>query len=79
MHREMLDDRAEGEGREEDQCRPSITITPTTRPTNSGLSVGKVPAETGTIFLRTSEPATASIGTIIRKRPMSIARPRWSL
>ena len=52
-----------------------ITITPTTRPTNSGLSVGKVPAETGTIFFCTSEPAIASIGMIIRKRPMNIARP----
>ena len=29
----------------------------------------------GTVFLAASEPAIASIGTIIRKRPISIARP----
>ena len=40
------------------------------------LRDGKVPAELGTIFFAASEPATASIGTIIRKRPMNIARPR---
>ena len=34
--------------------------------------------ETGTIFFCTSEPAIASIGIIIRKRPMNIARPRVS-
>ena len=39
------------------------------------VSVGKVPAEGGTIFFAASEPAIASIGTIIRKRPMNIARP----
>ena len=52
-----------------------IKITPTTSPTNSGPSVGKVPEEGGTIYLVTNEPATASIGTIIRKRPISIAAP----
>ncbi len=35
--------------------------------------VGNVPAEAGTIFFAASEPATAIIGTIIRKRPMNIA------
>src|ERR1700722_4759534 len=52
-----------------------ITITPINRPTKRPLSVGNVPAEGGTIFLAASEPAMASIGTIIRKRPMNIARP----
>src|SRR4051794_484152 len=55
---------------------PVIRITPTTRPTNRPPSVGKVPADVGTIFLVASDPAMASIGTIIRKRPMNIARPR---
>ena len=30
----------------------------------------------GTIFLAASEPATAIIGTMNRKRPISIAKPR---
>ena len=47
-----------------------------TRPTNRPPSVGKVPAEVGTIFLAASDPAIASIGMIIRKRPMNIASPR---
>ena len=37
---------------------------------------GKVPALGGAIFFAASEPARAMIGTIIRKRPNSIARPR---
>ncbi len=54
---------------------PTMRIVPTSRPTNSAPWVGNVPAEAGTIFFAASEPATASIGTIIRKRPISIARP----
>src|ERR1700722_17229823 len=54
---------------------PVIRITPTTRPTNRPPSVGNVPADVGTIFLRTKDPAIASIGMIIRKRPMNIASP----
>ena len=53
-----------------------IRITPITRPTNRPPWVGNVPAEAGTIFLAASDPAMASIGMIIRKRPMNIARPR---
>ena len=41
--------------------------------------VGKVPADGGSTFLVTSEPAIAMIGMIIRKRPISIARPRVRL
>ena len=40
-----------------------MTITPTSRPTNSGPSVGKVPAEAGTFFFAASEPASARTGT----------------
>ena len=40
-----------------------MTITPTKRPTNSGPSVGKVPAEAGIFFYAASEPANASTGT----------------
>ena len=42
---------------------------------NSGVSVGKVPADAGAGCLRASEPAIASTGTIRRNRPTSIARP----
>ena len=40
-----------------------MTITPTSSPTNSGPSVGKVPAEAGTYCFAASEPAIASTGT----------------
>ncbi len=49
------------------------------RPTKRPLSVGNVPAEAGTIFFAAREPAIASIGTIIKKRPMNIARPSAEL
>ena len=70
----MLDDRAERERREigetaDDQDHADEQADEE-RPV-----VGNVPAEAGTIFLAASEPAIASIGTIIRKRPISIARP----
>jgi hypothetical protein len=54
---------------------PTITITPTSRLTNSGPWVGKVPAETGTSFFCARLPAAASKGIIIRKRPNSMAIP----
>src|SRR5215470_3581792 len=52
---------------------PTITITPTTRPTNSPPVVGNVPADAGTVFLAASEPAIAMAGMIIQKRPTSMA------
>src|SRR5215468_6927480 len=42
---------------------PTMTMTPTTRPTNRVPVVGKVPADGGTDFLTTSEPAIATAGT----------------
>ncbi len=54
---------------------PTTMITSTVRPMNSGVAVGKVPAESGSVFLLASRPATASIGSIVRKRPISMARP----
>ena len=36
------------------------------------MSVGNVPADGGTRCLRTSEPASASVGMIRKKRPTSI-------
>src|SRR5262249_9344850 len=52
---------------------PMITMTPTTRPTNSPPVVGNVPAEGGTDFFSASEPAMAMAGMIIQNRPTSIA------
>ena len=52
---------------------PTMTITPTTRPTNRPPVVGNVPAEAGTVFLAASEPAIAMAGMIIQKRPTNIA------
>ena len=43
-----------------------IRITPTSRPTNRPPVVGKVPADAGTVFLATSEPAIAIIGTMTK-------------
>src|SRR5215467_9940216 len=52
---------------------PTMTITPTTRPTNRVPVVGNVPADGGTSFFAASEPAIAMAGTIIMKRPTNIA------
>src|SRR2546421_864331 len=56
--------------------RPAtINVTPITRPLNSGVCVGNVPAVTGTAFLRAIDPAMASTGMMRKKRPTSIASP----
>src|SRR4029077_4403069 len=52
---------------------PTMTTTPTTRPTKSPPVVGNVPAEAGTDFLAASEPAIAIAGMIIQNRPTPIA------
>ena len=49
------------------------------RPTKRPPSVGNVPAEGGTIFFMASERRLASIGTIMRNRPISIANPTVTL
>ena len=41
----------------------------------SGVVTGNVPKLGGTTFLRARFPATASTGTIIMKRPKSVAKP----
>ena len=54
--------------------RPAVRmITPTSRTTNVGPSVRKVPAETGAVFLPASEPARASAASSGAKRPNSRA------
>src|SRR5205085_910497 len=51
---------------------PMMMITPMTSTTNRGVCVGNVPADGGTCFSRTSEPASASVGMIRKNLPNSI-------
>ena len=52
-----------------------ISTTPTSRPTNSGRLVGKVPADGARSFFCASDPATANSGMTMMNRPISIANP----
>src|SRR5207244_7216567 len=52
---------------------PTMTMTPTSSAENSGVVTGNVPADAGTRFLRPRLPAIASIGMIMKKRPIGIA------
>src|SRR6185437_12033192 len=52
-----------------------ITTTPSNRKVNNGECVGNVPKPAGTVFLPTMAPAIAIAGTIMKKRPKSIAKP----
>ena len=54
---------------------PMIRMTLTNSTMNVPPLVGNVPLDGGTTFLATSEPATAIIGTMNRKRPNSMDRP----
>ena len=54
---------------------PTITMTPTNKAANSGVVTGKVPSDGGTRALAPRLPASASIGTMTRNRPISIATP----
>ena len=42
---------------------------------NSGVVTGNVPSDGGTYFFCARLPAIASIGMIIRKRPISMVKP----
>src|SRR5579885_3654857 len=52
-----------------------ITVTDSSSPRNSGVSVRKVPAVAGTTCLRTIDPPMASTGMMVKNRPTSIVRP----
>src|SRR5690349_24250511 len=54
---------------------PTITITLTSSVVNNGVVTGNVPSDGGMIFLRARFPAMASIGTIMKNLPTSIATP----
>ena len=43
--------------------------------TKSGVVTGNVPADSGAMRFSARNPAAASIGTCIAKRPMSVAKP----
>src|SRR5450759_2156603 len=58
---------------------PTSRTVPTSSVVKSGPETGKVPALDATRFLRASEPASARIGTIMAKRPNSVARPSVAL
>ncbi len=77
-HREMLDDGTERERREVGEAADDQDHADQQADKQSPL-VGKVPSDGGTIFLAASDPAAASIGIIIRKRPTSIAMPSVEL
>ena len=70
----MFDDGTERQGREEDQAADDHDDAD--QQTDEKAAIGRESAgRGGTIFLPASDPAMASIGTIIRNRPMHIARP----
>ena len=54
---------------------PTMRMTQTRRAANNGPVTGKVPSEGGTRFFRPRLPAIASIGTIMKNRPMSVSSP----
>src|SRR4051794_14111305 len=58
---------------------PTMTMTPTSSEEKSALVTGNVPADAGITFLRLNDPAMASGGMIMKKRPNSIATPSVEL
>src|SRR5437868_13336422 len=50
----------------------TISTTPITSTTKSGVCVGNVPADGGTGRLRTSTPASARVGMIRKNRPTNM-------
>ncbi len=75
MHQEMFDDRPERQARGKTSVRRPVKSLPTSKVVKSGPETGKVPELVATSFLRASEPASARIGTIMAKRPKSVANP----
>ena len=71
---EVLDDRVRARGRKKVQ-RADQQHRAEQQNDEVPPETGNVPALAGAIFFCTSEPASARIGTIIRKRPINMARP----
>ena len=78
LHEEVLDDGAQAQGGEERE-RPHDQDDTHEERGEEGPFVGKVPGPGGTDFFPARIPATASAGTIIRNRPISMARPSDTL
>src|SRR5438309_198359 len=55
---------------------PTSNTVPISNTVNVTPDTGNVPALCGTIFFCASDPARAMIGTIIKNRPINVARPR---
>src|SRR5580658_2838993 len=51
---------------------PTIRITPTSSTLNNGVVTGNVPSDGGTYFFFARLPAMASIGMIMKNRPISM-------
>ena len=51
LHQQMLDDRAQSDSAGKKVSAPTIRMTPTSRPTKSGVVTGKVPAVRGDCLL----------------------------
>ena len=58
---------------------PTIRMTLIRSTTKSGVVTGNVPADSGAIRFSARNPASASIGTFIAKRPISVANPNMVL
>ena len=71
----MFDDRPERQAGQEIQ-RADQQHRADEQQTKVQPETGNVPALDGTIFFCASEPAMAMMGMIIRKRPISMAKPR---
>ncbi len=56
-----------------------MTTTAMRRTTKIGVWVGSVPEVIGTVFFEASEPATASTGIMIQKRPKNMHSPSAAL
>ena len=52
-----------------------MRMTPISSTTKSGVVTGNVPAVSGAILRSERKPASATIGTIMANRPISVARP----
>ena len=75
-HRQVLDDRAQGQGGEEGQAADDQDHADQQAHEQRAVGRAGCPATARRRFLAASEPATASIGTIMPKRPSSMPMPR---
>src|SRR5437899_4180117 len=58
---------------------PTIKMTDTSSTLKSGPVIGKVPRDSGTVFLEARFPAIARMGITAKKRPASMTTPMLAL